>query len=183
MLSCALLIIPLKWVIAWCLAVAVHEAGHFAALKLCRISVYSITFSFGSIRMQTGYLPPKAELICAFSGPLAGFSLLLFSKYIPYTAVCAFLHGAFNLLPVFPLDGGRILRVILSGLFNNTQTAYTAEKGVCVLFFVGLMMFASIFRLGLGVIVGIILIFAQNILANRGKKQYNRGKEIFEVRL
>lgn len=183
MLACALLILPLRWVIAWCMAVAAHEAGHYASLRLFSVQVQSITFSPTGIRMQTGYLTPRAEFFCAVSGPLAGFSVLLLSKYIPYTAFCAFLHSAFNLLPVYPMDGGRVLRVILAGLLKNERIACTTEKWISLLLFCSLSAFAVKFHLGLGVILGNFLIFVQNILANREKKQYNRGKQIFEVRL
>lgn len=176
MLSCALLILPLRWVIAWCLAVAVHEAGHYVALRLCRIQVEGISFSSCGIQIQTGYLPRRTELICAVSGPAAGFSLILLSKYIPYTAFCTFLHSVFNLFPIYPMDGGRAVRVLLSGILKTENAVCRAEKGICILFFVALLLLALIFRLGLGAIIGIFLIFAQNILANRGKKLYNKEK-------
>ncbi len=175
-LSCALLLLPLRWIFAWCLAVAVHEMGHYIALRTFRIRVDSVSFSAHGIRMETGYLPAGVELLCAISGPAAGFCLLFLSKYLPYTAFCAFLHGVFNLLPIHPMDGGRVLRVLLMGLLKNENNVYRAERGICTVFFIGLLLFAVVFHLGIGAIVGILLFFAQNILANRGKKLYNREK-------
>ncbi len=176
MLSCALLLLPLRWIFAWCLAVAVHETGHYFALRVFRVRINSVSFSAHAIRMNTGYITPRAELMCAISGPAAGFCLLFLSKYMPYTAFCAFLHGAFNLLPIHPMDGGRVLRVFLIGLIKDENNVHRAEKVICILFFASLLLFAVIYRLGIGVIAGILLIFAQNILANRGKKLYNREK-------
>lgn len=176
MLSSALLIFPVRWIIAWCLAVAMHEVGHYVALRLFRIRVEGIFFSSCGIQMQTEYLPRRAELICAVSGPVAGLSLILFSKYMPYTAFCAFLHGVFNLLPIYPMDGGRVFRVLLTSILKKEGAVCEAEKGICILFFIAVLLLALIFRLGLGVIIGIFLIFAQNILANRGKKLYNKEK-------
>ena len=39
LLPAAALLLPLRWVLAWVLAVAVHELGHYLALKLCRVPV------------------------------------------------------------------------------------------------------------------------------------------------
>lgn len=168
LLAVALLILPLRLSLAWCLAVAVHEAGHYAALRLLRVQVSGISFSSFGIRMETGYLSARTELVCAISGPIAGLSLLFLAKYIPYTAFCALLHSIFNFLPVYPTDGGRILRILLTALLKSEKIAFRAEKGIFLFVIVGSLLAALRFRLGFGVLIGIFLIFAQNILANRG---------------
>ena len=176
MLSVVLLLLPLRWVIAWCLAVAVHETGHYIALCACRATVTSVSFSARGIKILTGYLPPRVELICAISGPVAGIFLTFFSKHIPYTAFCAFLQSVFNLMPIHPLDGGRVLRVVLRCLIKNDENVTKVERFLYALSFSSLLLLAVVFHLGAGVIAGILLYFTQNILANRRKKLYNRDK-------
>ncbi len=108
----ALLLFPLKWVLAWMLAAAVHELGHIGAVYLCHGKIHGITLRLGGAKLETDYLSPRQELFCALAGPAAGLSLLLVGRWLPRTALLALAQSAYNLLPLFPLDGGRALRAL-----------------------------------------------------------------------
>lgn len=99
----------------WFLASAfVHELGHIVMIRLCRGNIEKIILgAFGAV-IQVGYLDYRSELRCALSGPAAGvlFSLLMLRLW-PQAAIISFLLSAANLLPIYPLDGGRILRACL----------------------------------------------------------------------
>lgn len=114
-----LLLLPLKLVVAWSLAVIVHETSHYIALRLFDVGVLYISLGATGISMQIGEISGKRELICALSGPLGSLSLLMLGRWLPCTAICGFVQCLFNLLPIYPLDGGRALRCLFVKLFGN----------------------------------------------------------------
>ncbi len=116
--AAALLLVPLNWMGAAFLAAAVHELGHFSAVLLCGGRVFSLTLGLGGAVMETTPLSDGRALACILAGPAAALLLVMFSRYLPRTAVCAFIQTAFNLLPVLPLDGGQALKYILNRIFR-----------------------------------------------------------------
>lgn len=66
------------------------------------------------MQIHTGDMSPAEAVICALSGPLGGLLLTLTIGYLPRLALCALVQSIFNLLPFYPLDGGRALRAMLT---------------------------------------------------------------------
>ncbi len=131
-LAAALLLLPLKWVIAAAFAAFFHELCHYLAIYLCtREHTKLHIFSFGA-RLP---LPPMSlgkELLCALAGPLGGLVLLFFARWMPRTALCAGFQSLYNLLPVYPLDGGRAVSCLLHLCFPPPvadKSASLLEKG------------------------------------------------------
>lgn len=106
------LTLPLPWLLSAMLAAVFHELCHLAALALTGTAVHSVHVGIRGIRLEAGPMEPGAELISAAAGPAGSLLLLLFLRQIPRIAICAACQGLFNLLPFYPLDGGRILRCI-----------------------------------------------------------------------
>ena len=120
-------------------SVLLHELGHSVVAMRFGIPVPRITlFIFGGIS-QIAAEPPDAatEFWIAAAGPAVSFTLaaifwelrsifasapplLAFAKYI---ALLNLLLGAFNLIPGFPLDGGRVFRAIIWGVSRNFHLA------------------------------------------------------------
>ena len=66
----------------------------------------------------------RQEFFCALTGPLGGLCLLPFLRWIPRIAICAGVQSLYNLLPVYPLDGGRALRCIVLRYLPADKAAY-----------------------------------------------------------
>lgn len=111
-LSAWLLLMPLQWVGAMMLAALIHELGHMAAVWLTDGTVYRICLKPFGAKIYTSPMEPRLELWCALAGPLAGGLVCLFFHWLPRTAVCALAQTVFNLLPVYPFDGGRAVRCV-----------------------------------------------------------------------
>jgi Zn-dependent protease len=133
-------------------SVLLHELGHSVIAMRYKIPVRSITlFIFGGVA-QIGAEPPSAsaELWIATAGPVVSFALaLLFSLLQPIVGAAApllavakylaYINGTlalFNLIPGFPLDGGRIFRAIVWGVTRNLRraTLIAARVGQAVAF-------------------------------------------------
>lgn len=119
------------------ISVLLHELGHsFVAVKH-GIKVESITmYIFGGIaKTKSEAKSPTTEFWLALAGPLVSFALaglfFLFNDGISRYLFCSNIAiGILNLVPVFPLDGGRILRAILWGKWKNYIAA--TEKAALI---------------------------------------------------
>jgi Zn-dependent protease/CBS domain-containing protein len=134
-------------VILMFVSVLLHELGHSVVAMRYKIPVRSITlFIFGGVA-QIGAEPPSAisEFWIAIAGPITSFALaILFSLLQPLAGALgpllaiarylAYINGAlvlFNLIPGFPLDGGRVFRAVVWGITNslNRATLIAANLG------------------------------------------------------
>jgi Zn-dependent protease/predicted transcriptional regulator len=149
--------------------VLVHELAHSLVARAKGIAINSITLMiFGGVAtMEEGIPDPKVELPMALVGPIASLLFGLFCGGLVYfvpsvvpdparAGVLVFLFGYlgmlnvilcfFNLIPAFPMDGGRVLRAWLAGrmpLHRATQIAADIGKGFAIIFgIIGLFVFS-----------------------------------------
>lgn len=121
-LALMLMLLPLQWIIAALTAAAFHELCHLMCLRICGGKVTGFSFGRMGAIIDAAPVSPGKELVCALAGPLGSLLLLIFLRIFPRLAICGAFHAAFNLLPVYPLDGGRALRCALQLLSPNRWT-------------------------------------------------------------
>lgn len=131
------------WMAVWFLSFVIHEMGHALTFrKFGGQNTHIHLYGFGGYASASGYFTRGQSILISAAGPLVeiAFGVLaivvlrqwgtslneygaLFCRLFAY--ICIF-WGLMNLLPVLPLDGGRILEAIL----RRTSTA--AKVGVVV---------------------------------------------------
>jgi Zn-dependent protease/predicted transcriptional regulator len=147
------------FIIAIFISVTIHEIGHSLVAQSYGIKVKDITLlPIGGVsRIERIPDDPKQELRIAVTGPLVSFgiALLLFiiiiliagpkgisgfsfvgGRFLPNLMWVNVLIGIFNILPGFPMDGGRVFRAILAqrmGYVKATKIAASVGQGFAIL--------------------------------------------------
>lgn len=155
--AAALLIVPLNWLCAWLLALVIHELCHYVCIRICGGNVSSLRLGLRGIVMETEPLSLGREAVCAYAGPIGALSVLLIAKYLPRTAICTIVLSGYNLLPIFPLDGGRGLGCLLHKYFPEHKAQCIQryiEYGVILS--VAIVAVYAVTRLGLGIMPAVI---------------------------
>lgn len=169
-------------------SVAFHELAHSIVARKYKLSIESITlFIFGGVAQMKGESPhPKAEIKIAIAGPLSSFllSALFFLLYMntvggaralfSYLAQVNFIIGAFNLIPGFPMDGGRVLRAAIwsktKNFFYATQKASSIGRNIALFF-----IFFGIFSLFTGMSGGLWLMLIGWFLYTAAQSSYQQS--------
>ena len=144
-----LLIPPLRLLFSWAVAVAVHEFGHMLAVRCCGGQIHRIRVLPLGMELGIAPLPPQQEFLCALAGPAAGILLLPFLRWIPELALFGLLQTVCNLLPIYPLDGGRALRCITEWIAGQ-ELAYIVSYITSVLTLLVLVILGLVGCCGLG---------------------------------
>jgi Zn-dependent protease len=149
-------------------SVVLHELGHAVVARRYGIEMKGITlFVFGGVAEMAGEPPSaKAEFMVAVAGPivsiaLAGLFFLVSQPALPvqvhgvtaYLAFINFMLVIFNMVPAFPLDGGRVLRSILWHARDNLTWATKITSQIGAGFGVAL------------IALGIFMLFGGNFIA------------------
>lgn len=176
-------------------SILAHELAHSLVGRANNIPIKSITlFIFGGVAQMTREAKSAgAELKMAVAGPacslaIAGlfYSVWFFTRnaIMPVTAMAFQLFyinlalAAFNLIPGFPLDGGRVFRSVLWQVTGNyersTRIATWVGQGVGYLFILGGILVIFLRPFGLDWFSGLWLAFIGWFLENAASTSYRQ---------
>lgn len=137
------------------LSIVLHELGHsLVGMQMgCRVREITLLLLGGRAVLEHMPRKPWQELLMALAGPavsaVLGVGSLLALPYIKVSFGALMAHYVlwhlaylnlalciFNLLPAFPMDGGRVLRALLAhplGLVRATRIAMYVGRGIAIL--------------------------------------------------
>ncbi len=190
------------------LSAVIHELGHsFVAERRGYQLKRLVLMPYGAVIYgDTTDMPYSDEAIIALSGPFISLFIALslvslwwlVPEAYPYTEICVLANLAIatiNLLPAYPLDGGRILYAILS-CYIKRKTALKICKGIGIFvagLFICLFVYSvviktiniSILFFGLFILFGNIFVSRENryerILSYFTLGNLTRGKKINKI--
>lgn len=161
--------------------VLLHEFGHVLAAQHYKCRVNSVAlYPIGGVAEMSMPTRPAHELVVALAGPAVNFALLplwLVADLHPLLMKIAIVNTGllcFNLLPAFPMDGGRVLRASLSwmGVSHLRSTLVAARVGQC---FAALFVLAGVATLNVGFLFIGLFVF----VAAQGELDAARSKSRF----
>ena len=154
--------------------VVLHEYGHYFMTRGLGYEVEGILFNvYGAGLKSNNVYKRRDDILISIAGPLVNVGLIIitvcFWWIIPtsYVFTLDFFRSnlvvlIFNILPIYPLDGGRIIMAILEGKINrkrltkiNTTICFGLGILFLVLFFVSLFMVVNFNLLFIGLFLAI----------------------------
>ena len=142
-------LLAIAFVIGLYASIVAHEYGHALTARRFGIQTRAITLHFfgGVAKITSEPRTPGQELLIAIAGPAVSLTLaaLAYGAFVALETAgvggavgycllqLSFMNlilGVFNLLPGYPMDGGRVLRALLwwrSG--NHRRASYLAARG------------------------------------------------------
>jgi Zn-dependent protease len=147
--------------------VLLHELGHALIARRFGIATEDITlYPIGGVaRLRRLPRAPGAELLIALAGPAVNVLIVMALTAVSTLGLLGppwspsllrvFVHelilinlglALFNLIPAFPMDGGRVLRALLSGWLGRTRATMVAAgigRGLALLFGVYCLFYGS----------------------------------------
>ena len=140
------LIGTLIWIGIIFVSIYVHEMGHAITSQLFGQKPRVELLAFGGDTYPEGpKIPRWKEFIVVLDGPLFGFGLFALATLLLYITgvsegvlfgtlkilqIVNLFWTAFNLIPIFPLDGGQLLRIALEGSFGAKGFRYALAVGM-----------------------------------------------------
>lgn len=172
-------------------SVLAHELSHSIVARGEGLGVSRITlFVFGGVaQMENEPETPGTELRMAIAGPImsfvlaalfgglwyvAGRDLGLTGEVLKYLGVANGFLGVFNLLPAFPLDGGRVLRSILWKTMDSLEGATRIASTIGQVFGFALMGFGFWALFAGGTVAGIWYLALGWLLTSAAQSSYQR---------
>ncbi|MBU0686309.1 MAG: site-2 protease family protein [Candidatus Margulisbacteria bacterium] len=170
-----------------------HELSHSYVAKRNKLPIKGITlFVFGGVaHLEREPQNPNVELKMAIAGPICSialsiffYSLTVFFKSIGvasilvsmtyYLFIINLFVAIFNMIPGFPLDGGRVLRALIWKYTNNIRTATRIASNIGKGVAIALMGLGILQLFGGAFVAGVWLIFIGLFLMEAAQMSYKQ---------
>jgi Zn-dependent protease len=154
------LMTPISWGISIFLSVLIHEMAHAYVANLLGWRVFGIKVDLftGSAAVDTN-IPEKDSIPVVAAGPLSNllFAIIVLLvtsfvgsdinpivfKFLNDLFVVNLILFIFNLLPIYPMDGGRIVKDFLFlKMRSNRRSAKRIAGGISLVFSIGLLLYS-----------------------------------------
>jgi len=169
------LITPVSWSIAIFISVLVHELAHAYIANKRGWKVFGIKLELfsGSASIDSN-IPERDSIPVVAAGPISNLLLafITLSIYIPLYSVNPILDRflndlftvniilfIFNILPIYPMDGGRILKDVLFLKMKNRKLAKKISGSVSLIFSIALLTLSLITLSYIIIIFSILFIY------------------------
>lgn len=159
-----------------------HEAGHLLAICLLHGDTNGMKGKGQGFEIRFSGLSYRGEFLAAAAGPLTNLLLFLLlwpiaaiweEKGIRYCAFANFLLMLTNLLPVYPLDGGRMLSCLLALRFElETRLRILQITGICCLLPLLAVAFWQFLSSGYNISLLLICIYLATLTVAQSKGEY-----------
>lgn len=123
----SMFVLPIPLVFGWMIAAAIHEICHLSMLLFLKVKVLSVSVGATGALIKTEPMSPVQELLSALAGPVGALLLLFCLRTMPYIAISAAIQSFYNLLPVYPLDGGRAVKCAIVCFVGEDKAAKTSN--------------------------------------------------------
>ncbi len=171
------------------LSVVMHELAHSIVALKYKLSIINITlFIFGGVAQMKGEPShPNAEFKIAIAGPMTSFflAMIFFIMYLlienliaralfQYLSQVNLILGFFNLIPGFPMDGGRVIRAYIwnktGDFFHATRKASNYGQKIAFFFII-----VGLFSLFAGIPSGLWLMIVGWFLYTAAQSSYQQA--------
>lgn len=162
------------------ISLLIHELGHLLAAYTLRVPLRKLVLTaFGG---QLTFMPMnnKQQLIIALGGPIFTIVLLVYAMYFDYTSLekLQLILLFVNFLPIWPLDGGKVIYFSLQIIFNNSNL-YGWFMTWSLIFSSVLLVSAVIFSLPIFICFIIVVIVFETIKQFRFRKYIQALQKVY----
>ena len=177
-----------------------HELGHIGIaqifkMKLDKLEIlpcgFSSSFYYKSSSNEetsTNTWLPAYEIVVAMAGPIVSLILAISFKYLDYIKISDTLRQEivysnililiFNLLPLYPLDGGRILKNILCIRLGEIKSEYIMSKTSYIMIIILTIISSIAVYYFKNIAIFLVCIFLWNIILSDNLKRNVKFRSI-----
>lgn len=186
----------------------IHELGHllagiFLGMKPEKIEImpFGISISFNILvedynhKIKRGNLFEIKKILVALAGPLTNLIIILLAFKINLEIIsnlmiiyCNLLLMIFNLLPIYPLDGGRILKFILHIVCGKEKSEYLINNiSFIILMLITVLSSILIYKLeNIAFFIAVIFLWViyikEDLVYRKRRKIYNLVEKTIEIK-